>query len=183
MVRELTKQLPRPPAIYGHNGGITCRTRHIWREVLDLLARLDGIDFRQTAPLSQGLSLLRPCGLEWRRCEEILSRPLANHPPVMMARAGGLDQGNIIPNLLDVSAGAGVANYLFLAGSAINGIKNPRGEYDPAIGAEAMKQALEVFRENVFTQTAPDHPAELKAYADAHGLTALSTALAQRYGL
>jgi len=183
MVRELTAQSPSPPAIYGHNGGITCRTRHIWREVLDLVARLDGIDFRQTAPFSSGRSLLRPCGLEWRQCEEALSRPLAGHPPVMMARAGGLDQGNIIPNLLDVSAGRGPAHYLFLAGSAINGIKNPRGEYDPALGAEAMREALHVFRENVFRETGPAHPAELKAYADAHRLEALSTAIAQRYGL
>ena len=183
MVREMTRDLPNPPTIYGHNGGISARTRHIWREVLDLLARLDGIDFRQTAPVSGGASLLRPCGLEWRRCEETLSRPLAGHPPVMMARAGGLDQGNIIANLLDVSAGAGVTNYLFLAGSAINSIKDPQGRYDPALGAEAMKQALEVFRQDVFTEAGPDHPAELKAHADAQGLKALSTALGQRYGL
>jgi len=33
---------------YGHNGGITdARAAHL-REVLDLFARLDGIDFRQT---------------------------------------------------------------------------------------------------------------------------------------
>ncbi len=183
MVREMTAGLPNPPAIYGHNGGITTRTRHIWREVLDLLARLDGIDFRQTAPLSGGRGLLRPNGREWRACEEILSRPLAGHPPVMMARAGGLDQGNIIPNLLDVAAGAGTDHCLFLAGSAINGIKNRQSEYDPALGAEAMQQAVGVFRENVFAQATPSHPAELKAYADSHGLEALSTALAQRYGL
>ncbi|OHB80498.1 MAG: hypothetical protein A2V98_02605, partial [Planctomycetes bacterium RBG_16_64_12] len=139
MVRDMTADLPDAPAIYGHNGGITARTRHIWREVLDLLARLDGIDFRQTAPLSSGRGLLRPCGLEWRACEKVLRRPLAGHAPVMMARAGGLDQGNIIPNLLDVAAGAGSDHYLFLAGSAINGIKNRHGEYDPALGAEAMQ--------------------------------------------
>ena len=51
MVREATKHLPRPPAIYGHNAGIGVKTRGgIWRDVIDLLARLDGIDFRQTAP-------------------------------------------------------------------------------------------------------------------------------------
>ena len=182
MVREMTSQLSDPPAIYGHNGGITARTRNIWREVLDLLARLDGIDFRQTAPLSSGRSLLRPGGLEWRACEKVLSRPLAGHPPVMMARAGGLDQGNIIPNLLDVASGVGADNYLFLAGSAINGIKNPSGRYDPALGAEAMQQAIGVFRENVFADVGPSHPTELKSYADAHGLDALATALSQRYG-
>ena len=51
-----------------------------------------------------------------------------------MARAGGLDQGNIIPNLLDVGRGASASNYLFLAGSAINGIKDGQGRYDPARG-------------------------------------------------
>ena len=182
MVRDLTAQCDRPPAIYGHNGGISARTRHIWREVLDLLARLDGIDFRQTAPLSAGRSLLRPAGLEWRGCERVLSRPLVGHPAVMMARAGGLDQGNIIPNLLDVAAGAGVDNYLFLAGSAINGIKDSRGEYDPSLGAEAMQQAVQVFEEGVFTEASPSHAADLKAHAEAHRLGALSTALAQRYG-
>ncbi|MFH1924385.1 MAG: RuBisCO large subunit C-terminal-like domain-containing protein [Planctomycetota bacterium] len=183
MVRDMTADLPSPPAIYGHNGGITVRTRHIWREVLDLLARLDGIDFRQTAPLSAGRGLLRPNGLEWRACEQVLSRPLAGHPPVMMARAGGLDQGNIIPNLLDVASGAGADNYLFLAGSAINGIKNRRGEYDPALGAEAMQQAVQVFREGVFVETTSSHPAELKSYADSHGLEALSMAITERYDL
>ena len=101
----------------------------------------------------------------------------------MMARAGGLDQGNIIPNLLDVGRGASASNYLFLAGSAINGIKNGQGRYDPALGAEAMRQALELFRQDVFPQAGHQHGKELKAYADAHQLLALSTALAQRYGL
>ena len=100
-----------------------------------------------------------------------------------MARAGGLDQGNIISNLLDVAAGAGTDHYLFLAGSAINGIKNRKGQYDPALGAEAMQQAVEVFREGVFAEATASHPAELKAYADSHGLEALSAALGQRYGL
>ena len=181
MVRDLTRDLPNPPAIYAHNGGISSRTRHIWREVLDLLARLDGADFRQTAPFCHGPSLLRPAGLEWRRCENALSRPLAGHPPVMMARAGGLDQGNIIPNLIDI--GAGACNYLFLAGSAINGIKDRHGRYDPALGAESMRQAVRLFQEGVFTEAGPEHPAELKAYADANGLEALGTALTQRYAL
>jgi ribulose 1,5-bisphosphate carboxylase large subunit-like protein len=54
MVREATRHLPQPPAIYGHNAGIGIKTRGIWREVIDLLARLDGIDFRQTAPVRPG---------------------------------------------------------------------------------------------------------------------------------
>src|SRR5207249_3391231 len=42
MVREATKRLQEPPAIYGHNAGIGVRSRAIYREVIDLLARLDG---------------------------------------------------------------------------------------------------------------------------------------------
>ena len=48
MVREATKHLAAPPAIYGHNAGIGVKTRAIFREVIDLLARLDGIDFRRS---------------------------------------------------------------------------------------------------------------------------------------
>ncbi|MDO8587307.1 MAG: RuBisCO large subunit C-terminal-like domain-containing protein [Armatimonadota bacterium] len=183
MVRDMTRDLPCPPAIYAHNGGISARTRHIWREVLDLLCRLDGADFRQTAPVTSSEPLLRPFGLEWKNCEDALSMPLAGHPPTMMARAGGLDQGNIIANLLDVERGAGAANYLFLAGSAINGIKDSNGHYDPALGAEAMLQALRVYRDGVFAEATEDHVNQLKAYADANGLTALSAALRQRYAL
>lgn len=183
MVRDMTAHLPNPPAIYAHNSGISTRTRHVYREVLDMFVRLDGGDFRQTAPVTAGKSLLRPFGLEWRKCEEVLSMPLGGHPPVMMARAGGLDQGNIITNLLDVRNGAGAGNYLFLAGSAINGIKNASGEYDPAIGAEAMKQALQVYRDGVFAEAGEGHAADLKAYAESHGLRALGTAIEQRYGI
>src|SRR5207244_10324666 len=64
MVREATRQLARPPTIYGHNAGIGVKTRSIFREVIDLLARLDGIDFRQTAPLRKGLPFIRPYGRE-----------------------------------------------------------------------------------------------------------------------
>lgn len=180
-VREMTKNLSAPPAIYGHNGGISVRTRHIYREVIDLFARLDGVDFRQTAPLTKGAGLLRPYGLEWRECEKALSGNLAGIPAVMMARAGGLDQGNIIPNLLDVEKGAGVKNYLFLAGSAINGIKNKDGVFDPSLGAEAMKQALEVYRTGIFDSIDDYNVADLKSVAVSKGFDALKTALSQRY--
>src|SRR5262249_61892764 len=76
MVREATKRLPNPPAIYGHNAGIGVKTRCIWREVIDLLARLDGIDFRQTAPVRTGPPFIRPYGAEWQASEEILPRVL-----------------------------------------------------------------------------------------------------------
>jgi hypothetical protein len=184
MAREQLRCRPSPPVIYGHNGGISCRTRHIYREVLDYFARLDGVDFRQTAPLScTGESLLRPVGLEWRKCEDALSRPAGGHPVVMMARAGGLDQGNIIQNLMDVSQHGSAGNYLFLAGSAINGIKNKAGEYDPAIGALAMEQALQIFKQRVYTSPGQLTPQALAAHAGSHGMPELAEALRQRYRL
>lgn len=61
LVREATRHLAQPPAIYGHNAGIGLKTRGgLWREVIDLLARLDGIDFRQTAPVRQGAPFIYP---------------------------------------------------------------------------------------------------------------------------
>jgi len=184
MVRERLRGLACPPVIYGHNGGISCRTRQVYRELLDYFARLDGVDLRQTAPLScTGESLLRPAGLEWRRCEEALARPCAGHPVVMMARAGGLDQGNIIQNLMDVTRHGSVGHYLFLAGSAINGIKNHAGQYEPKLGATAMRQALQVFEKGVYASPAEVNPQELRSYALANGLPELAEALRQRYKL
>jgi ribulose 1,5-bisphosphate carboxylase large subunit-like protein len=182
MVREATKHLPSPPAIYGHNAGIGVKTRCIWREVIDLLARLDGIDFRQTAPVRPGKPFLRPYGLEWEASEEILTKPLPSIKPVMIARAGGLDQGNICMNLADVEARGLSENVLFLAGSAINSIKNAQGKYDPKLGAEAMQQALDVHR----CRELRDLPREKQAavlleIAERKKLAALSTALRQRY--
>ncbi len=104
MVREATRHLPNPPAIYGHNAGIGVKTRSIWREVLDLLARLDGIDFRQTAPVRPGAPYIRPYGAEWTASEEALTRPIAGINPTMITRAGALDQGNLILNLQDVES-------------------------------------------------------------------------------
>ena len=128
MVREATKHLPHPPAIYGHNAGIGVKTRGgIWREVIDLLARLDGIDIRQTAPVRPGPPFIRPYGAEWEASEEVLSRELPGIRPTMIARAGGLDQGNIILNLADAERRGLAANVLFLAGSAINSDQECRG--------------------------------------------------------
>ncbi len=147
MVREATKRLPHPPAIYGHNAGIGVKTRGgVWREVIDLLARLDGIDFRQTAPILPGTPFLRPYGEEWEASERILSYDLPGIKPTMIVRAGGLDQGNIILNLMDAERRGKVANVLFLAGSAINSVKDAAGRPDPRLGTEAMLQALEIHR-------------------------------------
>ena len=88
MVREATKHLPSPPAIYGHNAGVGVKTRSIWREVIDFLARLDGIDFRQTAPVRPGAPFIRPFGQEWVASEEALTRPVAGINPTMITRAG-----------------------------------------------------------------------------------------------
>jgi ribulose-bisphosphate carboxylase large chain len=73
MVREATKNLPNPPAIYLHNAGIGVKTKSIWREVIDYLARLEGMDFRQTAPVKPGTPFLRPYGKEWEADELMLS--------------------------------------------------------------------------------------------------------------
>src|SRR5205823_11804637 len=122
------------------------KPRSIWREVIDLLARLDGIDFRQTAPVKPGTPFLRPYGAEWLASEEILSRPLPGIKPTTIVRAGALDQGNIGLNLADAEKRSLTQNVLFLAGSAINSIKNSAGKPDPRLGAEAMIQAIEVHR-------------------------------------
>lgn len=183
MVRDATRHLPNPPAIYGHNAGIGVKTRGgIWREVIDLLARLDGVDFRQTAPVRPGLPFIRPYGAEWEASEEILSRELPGINPTMIARAGGLDQGNIILNLADAERRGIASNILFLAGSAINSIKNAQGRADPKLGAEAMLQALDVHRSGALAGTSIDnHAAALAAYARDKHLVALTEALKQRY--
>jgi ribulose 1,5-bisphosphate carboxylase large subunit-like protein len=182
MVREATKRLPNPPAIYGHNAGIGVKTGSIYREVIDLLARLDGIDFRQTAPVKPGLPFLLPYGQEWEGSEETLSRPLPGINPTMIVRAGALDQGNIGLNLADVEKRGIMEKVLFLAGSAINSIKNAKGKPDPKLGAEAMLQALEVHRSGELRGVSADkHLAELVALSGRKGLKPLREALRQRY--
>ena len=181
MVRDFTRDMDSPPAIYGHNGGITARTRHIYREVLDMFARLDGIDMRQTAPLTADMGLLRPFGMEWRKCEEVLSRPMAGKHPVMIARAGGLDQGNIIQNLLDIEETGDIRNYLFLAGSAINSIKNEDGVYDPSIGAKAMEEVVSIYEERIFSDIANCSVENIISVAKNKGYTCLLQAIQQRY--
>jgi ribulose-bisphosphate carboxylase large chain len=182
MVREATRKLENPPAIYGHNAGIGVKTRGIWREVIDLLARLDGIDFRQTAPVRMGAPFIRPYGGEWEASEATLSKPLPGIKPTMIARAGGLDQGNICLNLADAERRGISGNILFLAGSAINSIKNGRGKADPQLGAEAMRQALDVHRSGEVRDVAAEEQVRaLAAVAERKQLKALREALKQRY--
>ena len=182
MIREATKDRKDPPALYGHNAGIGLKTRAIWREVIDLLARLDGIDFRQTAPVRPGTPFLRPYGAEWLASEEVLSRPLPGLNPTMIVRAGALDQGNIGLNLADAENRGLTFNVLFLAGSAINSIRNKQGHPDPKLGAEAMMQALEVHRSRELADVSiEEHLSALIALAQRKRLRALSEALRQRY--
>jgi ribulose-bisphosphate carboxylase large chain len=183
MVREATKNMPRPPAIYLHNAGIGVKTRAIYREVIDYLARLEGMDFRQTAPVKPGTPFLRPYGQEWEADERVLSKPIPGILPTMIARAGGLDQGNIGLNLADARRRGLESNILFLAGSAINGIKNDKGIPDAAVGAEAMLQAIELHYSGKLDGIEPqDYGHALAAFARSGRLNALRSALHQRYG-
>jgi len=73
-------------------------------------------------------------------------------------------------------------NVLFLAGSAINTIKDKNGKPDPRIGLEAMLQAIEVHRSGELNDTPMDeHLAALAAVAERKSLAALRAALRQRY--
>ena len=182
MVREATRNLPNPPAIYGHNAGIGVKTRSIWREVIDTLARLDGIDFRQTAPIRPGAPFIRPYGQEWEADETVLSMPVPGINPTMIARAGALDQGNIGLNLADAEKRGLSQNILFLAGSAINSIKDEQGRANPKIGAAAMRQALEIHHSGEMDGVGMDnHLQVLMDIAGRRRLKELQSALRQRY--
>jgi ribulose 1,5-bisphosphate carboxylase large subunit-like protein len=182
MVREATRGLAQPPAIYGHNAGIGVKTRGIWREVIDLLARLDGIDFRQTAPVRPGQPFLRPYGQEWEASEAALSRPLPGLAPTMLVRAGALDQGNIGLNMADAERRGIEPNILFLAGSAINSLKGADGKADAQLGIAAMQQAIAVHRSGELGEVpAEEHMPALAAVAQRQGLKELLAALKQRY--
>jgi len=183
MVREATKHLDRPPAIYGHNAGLGVRERCIWRDVIDYLARLDGIDFRQTAPVRPGEPYIRPYRAAWEASERILTEELPGGiHPTMIARAGGLDQGNIVMNLQDAERRGLTPAILLLAGSAINSIKRPDGRTDPAYGAEAMLQALELHKTGDLADVQPeDQTLRLMDVARSKNLVALQDALRQRY--
>ena len=182
MVREATRHMADPPAIYGHNAGIGVKTRSIWREVLDFLARLDGIDFRQTAPVRPGRPYIRPFGDEWLASEEALTRPVAGIKPTMITRAGGLDQGNLILNLQDVEDRGIAEDVMYLAGSAINSIHDDQGRADPRTGLESILQAIEVHRSGELRGVPIDeHLHALAALASRKNLRALSEALRRRY--
>jgi ribulose-bisphosphate carboxylase large chain len=182
MVRDATKHLPKPPTIYGHNAGIGVKTRSIFREVVDLLARLDGIDFRQTAPVRPGTPFLKPYGAEWEASEHVLAKPLPGIKPTTIVRAGALDQGNIGLNLADAERRGISDGVMFLAGSAINSIKDAGGKPNPRLGAEGMEQAIEVHRsKSLLGIPAEQHTRELAKLAESKNLKALREAIRQRY--
>ncbi len=183
MVREATRNHSNPPAIYGHNAGIGSRTnRGIFREVMDFLARLDGIDFRQTGPVRPGTAMIRPYGAEWEASEHVLTMPVAGLNPTMITRAGALDQGNLILNMIDAEKRGLTPNILFLAGSAINSIKNSKGEADPKLGLEALAEAIEVYRSRALQDVGMEqHLGELVALATREKKNALLESLRQRY--
>ena len=100
----------------------------------------------------------------------------------MITRAGALDQGNMILNLQDVEDRGIAQNVLFLAGSAINSIKNAEGRPDPRLGLEAMLQAIEVHRSGELKDVPIDeHLDALADVARRQNHRALSEALRQRY--
>ena len=183
MVREATKSRAVPPAIYGHNAGIGTKTNGaIFREVVDLLARLDGIDFRQTAPVRPGSPYIRPYGQEWLASEDALTRPLGNAKPTMITRAGALDQGNIILNMMDVESRGLTSNVLYLAGSALNSTKNSAGKYDPKVGLDGMLEAIEIHHTGELKDVPiSGHLNALVSIAKRDGKKALVECLKQRY--
>ena len=113
MVREATKHLPRPPAIYGHNAGIGVKTRGdlagsdrpagpARRHRLPPDRPACGPGTPLPPPLRRGMAGLRGNPFP----------PLPGIRPTMIARAGGLDQGNIILNLADAERRGLSANIL-----------------------------------------------------------------------
>src|SRR5205814_5846596 len=112
----------------------------------------------------------------------VLTMPLPGIKPTMIARAGGLDQGNICANLADAEKRGISENILFLAGSAINSIKNAQGKPDAKVGAEAMMQALEVHRSGELADVPIEkQAAAILAIAERKNLAPLRTSLQQRY--
>ena len=101
----------------------------------------------------------------------------------MVARAGGLDQGNIILNLDDIKRhGYNPDNFLMLSGSAVNEWRNESGKYDPRGGAVAMQQAIEVYEKDEFEALPVEtHVERLYEYANEHEYKELAISLKQRY--
>ena len=88
----------------------------------------------------------------------------------------------IIQNLLDIEKCGDIQNYLFLAGSAINTIKDEKGNYNPSVGAEAMQQIVAIYNEGFFKIINDCTIENLNAAAKQREFDSLIRALEQRYG-
>ena len=175
---------PNPPAIYGHNAGIGVKTRAIWREVIDFLARLDGIDFRQTAPVRPGTPFIRPYGAEWHASEDALTRPIARHQadddhPRRGARPG--EHHPQPPGRRDARASPRTSCSWPARRSTRS--RTRAGSPTPASALEAMLQAIDVHRSGELRRhadrRAPRRP--VRHSPQRKKLTALTEALRQRY--
>lgn len=161
-------------AIYAHNGGISVKTKSINRVLLDHFCRLDGADWRQTAP-SAKKPFLRP--LSWQRelIEDVLTRDALPFPATICVRAGGLDQGNLLQNIHECSGR--FDQYIFLMGSAINSIVNDRGEVDTNIAMSAIDDLVDLYRQGIDIREI----AALHDYSVEHNLDSVARCLRQRY--
>jgi hypothetical protein len=75
---------------------------------------------------------------------------------------------------------------LYLAGSAINSYKGPNGMPDSKLGAQSMREALDLWRSGEApdgTHNLQEHVKALYSVANRKQLHALMGALEQRYGL
>ena len=102
----------------------------------------------------------------------------------MIARAGGLDQGNIILNLVDVAKNLPQGQALYLAGSAINSIMDANGHpgrqarrasHAGSGGSVALGRSRQLDGRSARTRPG------IYALAKVRKLAALQTALEQRY--
>ena len=95
----------------------------------------------------------------------------------MIVRAGSLDQGNIILNLADADRRGITDKVLFLAGSAINSIKNAKGKPDPALGRAGHDPGAGNHRSGELRDVSVNkHLSALCALAKGRKLAALRTA-------
>jgi len=172
--RDFITQQDLGLAIYAHNGGICTRTTSINRVLLDRLARLDGADLRQTAPSGENC-YLKPLAWQRDRVEEVLTREESGLAKTVCVRAGGLDQGNLLRNLHECADKKG--NYLFLMGSAINSIKDGRGEYDVGLAVAGINEVIGMYDQGINIYEID----RLYEYAVRQGLDNLVKCLCQRY--
>jgi len=100
----------------------------------------------------------------------------------MSARAGALDQGDLIPNRIDVDDRGLVPDVRLLADSAIHSITNEKGDPDPRLGIQAMLQALEIHRSGDLRQVPIEGHLDVRIeLARGRNLSSLLEWIRQRY--